>query len=107
MRGSFVNAIMGGGNAAPEVGMGVTVLMYTDRFPGTIVSVSASGKSFKFREDKAVRSDTHGMSDSQSYQYEADESAPVRTARLTKKGWSDNGTRIHVGSRSRYHDYSF
>jgi hypothetical protein len=91
----------------PTVGMGVTVVMWTDRYPGTIVRVSPSGKTFQYQEDKATRTDSNGMSESQTYRFEPNPAATVRTARLTKSGWKDKGTRIAVGVRSRYYDFSF
>jgi hypothetical protein len=60
----------------PAVGMGITVLMWTDRMPGTIISVSASGKSFKYQADTATRIDENGMSDAQTYEYGPDPSGP-------------------------------
>ena|SRR5688572_14611740 len=105
--GSLDNALAGSSQAVPAVGMGVTILSWTDRDAGTITWVSASGKSFRFREDKATRSDSNGMSESQSYAYEPDPNAPERTARKTKKGWRDKGQKVVIGYRDAYHDYSF
>lgn len=57
----------------PEAGMGATILMWTDRHACTIVAVSEDRKTLWVREDKAIRTDDHGMSDAQSYRYEPDE----------------------------------
>lgn len=107
---SVVNWLSSGtkGQPTPEVGMGVTLLLWTDRHAGTITRVSPSGKTFWFREDTAKRTDTNGMSESQTYEFTPNPDATERCARLTKSGaYKSAGTRIRVGSRSKYHDFSF
>jgi hypothetical protein len=48
------------------------------------------------------------MSEMQSYKFTPNTSAPVKIAKLTKKGWKIvKGSRVLVGSREKYHDYSF
>jgi hypothetical protein len=112
--GSLVNHIMGGSQPTPEVGMGATMLGWTDRSPATIIAVSASGKRVTVREDKATRTDSNGMSDAQSYTYEPDDNGVERAYTLRKNGrWvqvgqsAKGGARLSIGSRSKYHDYSF
>jgi hypothetical protein len=95
------------GQPAPEVGMGVTILRWTDRDPGTITRVSPSGKSFWFREDLAERTDGGSMSEYQEWAFTADAKAPEQMARLTKAGWRVRGTAVRVGSREKYYDFSF
>ena len=94
---------------APEVGMGCTELQYSDCHAGTIVSVSSSGKSFTYRRDSAHRTDKNGMSESQTYVYSPSPEAPLHTARLHKDGcfYTAGRTRIAVGYRKEYYDYSF
>lgn len=109
---SVTNWLLSGTNGQPDpaVGMGVTVLMWTDRHAGTITRVSESGKTFWFREDTAIRTDGNGMSESQTYRYEPNPNANERRARIRKDGsWreSKTGTRLRLGSRSAYHDFSF
>lgn len=98
----------------PEPGMGVTVQMWSDRYAGTIVSVSPSGKSFQFRRDRAIRRDKNGMSEvGQDYLYEIDPTAKIETARLAKDGTfrlpggKRHGSIVRLGYRKAYHDYSF
>lgn len=92
----------------PEVGMGVTELMWTDRHAGTITRVSESKKRLWFKRDIATRADNNGMSDAQHYVYAPNPSAPEIEARLTKKGWKIvGGSRLALGYRSEYYDYSF
>lgn len=120
--GSFINNIMGGqGQAqptAPEVGMGATRLCWTDRIAGTIIEVhkNKAGKvvELAFQEDRAERTDKYGMSDCQSYSYEAWPEGPVSRYTLRKDGsWVRmgsairNGERLAIGIRKHYHDYSF
>lgn len=110
--GSVSNWLMSGtkGQPAPEVGMGITLLMWTDRKAGTITRVSSSGKTFWFRADKAIRTDNNGMSEDQHYRYEPDPEAGESVARLGHKSgaWkSKGGAQVRLGDRDAYHDYSF
>lgn len=101
----------------PEVGMGATVIMYSDRHAATIVRIRYIGSIAQricVRKDRSIRTDAHGMSDCQSYRYELDPLAHVRTFSLRKNGryveeGSDmkNGTVLMVGERNTYHDYGF
>ena len=93
----------------PVVGMGVTVLLWSDRHAGTITRVSPSAKTFWFRDDKATRTDNLGMTDSgQKYSYEPNPNAPEQKAILTKKGWKVvKGTKILLDVRDEHYDFSF
>jgi hypothetical protein len=62
-------------NETPVIGMGVTIFHYTDRSAGTIVKISKSGKTIWFSEDKAIRTDSNGMSECQTYEYKFDKAA--------------------------------
>lgn len=108
--GSVNNWLLSGtkGQPVPEVGMGATILMWTDRKACTIVKVTPT--QIHVQEDKAIRTDNNGMSECQSYRYESDTTAPVRIFRLTKSGaYRDGrkGPQLRIGERSAYHDYSF
>lgn len=109
--GSMVNAI---GNQTrslkPEVGMGVTELMYSDRHPYTIVAV-LSDKKIQVKPDIATRIDSNGFSESQEYTYVTDEKAPPITLRLNKFGrWKEvghpDGSTFLVGRREEYYDFT-
>lgn len=108
---SMSNWLMSGtkGQPTPVVGMGVTLLHWTDRSAGTITRVSASGKTLWFKEDTAERVDTNGMSESQDYKFTPNPDARERRASLRKNGeWREvNGSRLALGYRSAYYDYSF
>ena len=94
------------------VGDGATACYWSDRRAGTIVSVSKNGKTVEWQEDKSIRTDENGMSDSQTYRYERDEDGMTRTFTLRKngrwiaKGESMSGLRLSAG-RHTYFDYSF
>ena len=106
--GSTSNWLLSGtkGQPKPEVGMGATVLMWTDRRACTIVKVTRT--QVHVQQDKAIRTDKYGMSESQSYRYERDESAPVEIFRLRKNGaYKGPGGQLRIGERDAYHDYSF
>jgi hypothetical protein len=98
---------------AAAVGVGATILYWTDRVAGTVVSVSRNGREIVVQEDTAIRTDPNGMSDAQSYRYEANPDGITRTFTLRRngrwilKGESLRGTAAKLGFRRHYHDYSF
>ena len=68
--GSLINHVISGTtNLAPAVGMGVTILGWSDRHAATIVEVSPDGKRVGIVRDVATRTDSNGMSESQSYSF--------------------------------------
>jgi hypothetical protein len=114
------------GQPEPVVGMGVTVLGWTDRHPGTIIKLSTTKLSQTValvQEDKATRTDGNGMSECQSYSYEANPEGRLWNFRQTKTGsWEEvtfnqrtgrfnkaegGGYGLRIGERDKYHDYSF
>ncbi len=126
--GSVVNYIQGNatrGQPTPEIGMGVTYLSWTDRHPGTVVSVFEKGgyRYIGTQEDTAKRTDDNGFSESQEYEYTPNTEAYVQFFRQKKnepdsawKGcyinsetgrWTKRDSRIRIGSREKYHDFCF
>lgn len=92
----------------PEVGMGCTILHWSDRSPATIVSVSKSGKSFEFTYDEYRRTDDNGLSDWQVYEYTPRPDGVRYTARLNKHGrFVYAGMTVRVGYREKYFDPTF
>jgi hypothetical protein len=105
----------------PEVGMGATIIMYSDRHAATIVRIKLGGsmgnptvKRVQIQEDRSIRTDANGMCDSQDYRYERNTMSPLRWFSLRKNGryveeGSDmkNGTSILIGERDSYHDCGF
>jgi hypothetical protein len=112
--GSLINHVMSGSkDAEPQVGMGATMLLWSDRHACTIVEVSPNKKRIGVQQDNAKRTDNNGMSDSQSYAYSPNVNAPVKYYTLRKNGaWvregeSMKGSRIAIGYRAEFHDFSF
>ena len=108
--GSLNNMLMANSkpNKTPAVGDGATILGWTDRHPATVIEVSPSGKTIRIQEDDAERTDSNGMSEIQSYKFKANPKGAIHEVRLTKKGWKIvKGSRVLVGHREKYHDFSF
>lgn len=114
------------GQPAPQVGMGVTILNWTDRSAGTIQKVTElSGKRWKFEievtEDEAKRIDKNGMSESQEYEYTQQPDGPRTIFRCERKsgewvrfvrredgrGIVSRGPGLGLGYRKAYFDFSF
>ena len=98
--------------AVPQVGMGATILFYSDRAACTIIDVK--GKRIAIQRDKATRADKNGQSESQEYSYEAQRGNEIKFATLRKngvyvlKGESlRSGTIVRVGVRDEYYDFGF
>lgn len=107
----------------PEVGMGVTGTLWTDREALTIIRVSPSGKTFWAQKDRATLSPDwkpeiipggfagHCVNNSsQKWTYEPNPSGPVHRFTLCKDGhWSSPRYRkcVRIGVRSAFHDYNF
>ena len=111
--GNLMNRIMEGPFTEMPMlkpGDGVTITMFSDRHAATVIEVSPSGKTVKVREDTAIRTDSHGMSDAQEYRYEDNPDGAEQTFR-----WSAKRKRFSGGSaggglisgRKHYYDYSF
>jgi len=113
--GSLVNSIMDNSSApVPTVGMGATILLWTDRRAATIVWVSTTGAALDVKEDTATRTDSYGMSDAQQYEYAPNpDAARVRYTRRRNGKWVREGETMRgglgllIGVRNQYHDYSF
>lgn len=95
-----------------KVGDGATVVMYSDRKAATVVE--ATDMRIIVQEDTAKRTDSHGMSDSQSYMYERNAEGRVyaftkrRNGRFVEQGQKMNqGVGLVTGVRDEYHDFGF
>lgn len=93
---------------APEVGMGATLIVGSDRYPYTVVAVK-SEVSCTIQEDKATRLDKRGMSEDQEWYYEPNPEGQKVEARYYpgQACWRASGTHLYMGSRRRYYDFSF
>lgn len=123
--GSMVNHLqsrMVKGQPTPEVGMGATLLSWTDRNPGTIIKVETIGKFLyvHVQDDLYKRTDNHGMSEDQDYEYTPNPNGPVRVFRIKEGGmwqavyknpdtgrWVKGSGGLFIGKRERYYDFSF
>jgi len=91
-----------------------TVCGYSDRHPVTVIATNRSGKTKWVRADRAVRTDTNGQSEDQTYRYFADPAGREevytlrRNGRWVRKGESQaDGTGLLLGVREEYWDPSF
>jgi hypothetical protein len=105
--GSLMNHLYSGAAMpAPGVGMGATILCWTDRHAGTIVKITPT--QIHVQRDSAKRTDKNGMSEAQTYEYTADPSGLIEIFRNTKKGYRNTaGNGLLIGTRRAYHDYPF
>ena len=120
--GSLVNHIYSRAKSpTPEIGMGATLLSWSDRHPATVIDVFTHGK-FTYvavQDDDAKRIDTNGISESQDYEYTRNPNGAIRYFRLKNDTWEsvyiDPDTNrfkkgcgsICFGLREKYYDYSF
>jgi len=113
--GSLVNHLYSGSTKIqPEVGLGATLLMWSDRIACTITEVKTNKqgiiKSFIIQEDTATRTDQNGMSETQTYEYSSNPSGSQWTCKLRKNGtWKvmNYGYGVLIGTREKYYDYNF
>ena len=101
-------------SATPEIGMGVTEMMYSDRVPYEVIAIK-DARHITVRVLDAKRIDKNGMSECQEYEYKSNEQNACVNLFLTKQGvWREKyrdrslGCNIFViGYAEKYHDYSF
>jgi hypothetical protein len=98
----------------PEVGMGATYQVGSDRYAGTITEVSENLKEVWFQYDDAIRVDGNGMSESQKYEFKPNKFASKVLFTLRKNGKYlrqgtplNRGVGLGIGRRSHYYDFSF
>jgi hypothetical protein len=107
---SLINMVMAGNNnPVPEVGMGATKIMWTDRHPFTVVEV-VNERRLVLQADKYFRTDGGGMSDSQEYAYQSDpDGVKVEVTKRKDGSWRVRGgdQLFSIGERSAHFDYNF
>ena len=122
--GSLCNHIfsrMTKGQPTPEVGMGCTILAWTDRHAGTIVKIDSSTKYpvLFIQEDHYKMTNEGGIWGNQEYEFTADPKGLIWNFRCRNEKWelvtkSEKGRWIlccgeglRIGTRDRYYDPSF
>lgn len=116
--GNIINRIMEDYGNEPQIGDGATLVMWSDRHAYTIVDIErfVSGKrkgqikAVIAQRDKATRTDNHGMSESQSYEFQPNPLAERERFTLRSDNrYREQGTNtvLVIGTRSEYYDYSF
>ena len=96
----------------PSVGMGCTEVLHSDRHACTVIEV-LSPKRVRVQRDTAVRTDSNGMSDCQSWEFTPNPKGRTQVVSLRKNGrWcpvgeTSDSTPYIMGYRSEYYDYSF
>ena len=111
------------GQPEPVVGMGATVLCWTDRHAATITKVETIRRRIhlEVREDKVKRKDNNGLSESQDWECTTNPEGRLYTFRQNENGgwqavwlnpktnrWSRaDGEGLLIGQRRHYHDFSF
>lgn len=124
--GSLTNHILSRavvGQPEPTVGMGATILCWTDRHAATIVQIfTRNGVLYLIaKEDHAKRIDKNGMSECQEYSYTPNHDGSEHTFRREQDGrWQSvhfnaktkryskcEGNGLRIGERNEYHDFSF
>lgn len=106
------------GEPVTEVGIGATILHWSDRTPATVIAWD--GKILTVQEDDATRTDANGMSECQDYEYTANphgiksyfrkdrSGAWVEVRRNPNTGrWIKCGHWLRIGERDKYYDFSF
>ena len=98
----------------PEVGMGCTNLMWTDRRAFTVICIRRDKRTtVTIQQDNATRIDTNDtMSDAQVYTYEPDVDGHTVELTFRNGAWREVGqgprsTPFIMGYRSEYRDWSF
>jgi hypothetical protein len=122
--GSLINHVLSCSKPKdPELGMGCTILSWSDRNPATIIDIFTKGKYtyLTVQDDYAVRKDDLGMSDSQEWTITQNSDGFTRTFRRKDgetqfKGckqnplsgrWVNGQGVLIVGQREKYYDFSF
>jgi hypothetical protein len=108
--GSVFNHLMGQcAQPIPEIGMGVTLLSWSDRHAATIVDIvrykNGNIDYIVVQDDTAIRTDTNGMSDAQTYRYERNPNGS--TQRIKRNRRTGRYSNILLNHREEYYDYSF
>lgn len=93
-----------------NVGDGISMSPWTDWKAFTVIARKDTPKGFTLtvQRDKAIRTDSNGMSDDQAYRFERDPEGYTRTIRWNPRSncFSADGYKVCLG-RHEYYDPSF
>jgi len=106
--GSLMNHVMSGDTTEPKVGMGCTILCWTDFYQhaGTIIRVTPSQVHVQL--DHANRTDCRGFSEQQDWAYSPNPDGGIEIFRKTKRGYRNRaGNGLLIGTRDHYYDFGF
>lgn len=98
----------------PEIGMGATMPVGSDRYPYTIISVSENKKTIVAQRDNYTATKDSDYYSNQKYTYASNPNAELEIFTLRKNGAyvldGENlhrGMRLWIGERRAYSDPSF
>lgn len=101
--GSFQNRLMEGAQEiVPEIGMGATELMWSDRYPYTVVEIVSKNRI-------KVQEDIYTMQSNGDYEFKSNFDGVIKTLIKTSHGWKvlKGSTYFRLGIRDVYIDPSF
>lgn len=119
--GSLINHVLAD-TGLPKVGEGATLLAWSDRYPGTVISVDEKKQIVGVQSDLYDRIDNNGLSESQTYVYTRDPKGNIEYFRMNKKTgrWDQvrqnpasgrwvkvNWCGVAFGHRERFYDFTF
>ena len=85
--GGFVNQMMGNNSTEPKVGEGATELMYSDRNPYEVLSVSEDGSECEIRRMRSKIKNKDGIYGQQEWDFTSTEGESETLRWHPKKGW--------------------
>lgn len=94
----------------PEVGMGATMYVGSDRYPYTVIAVSPSGFKVTLQADDSKRTDSNGLSEIQTWDCTPNPNGAIRYAYRNRHGryYAARGySRVTFGERDMYQDPHF
>lgn len=93
----------------PKIGDGATIQVGSDRYPATVIAVSPTASVITIQMDSYKRTDSNGMSEQQTYEYERNEQGGIRKCHWQpKRGmWVQGIAPVGFGFRNAYQDPSF
>lgn len=114
--GSMCNYLLSGtnGQPVPVVGMGATILGWTDRSAGTIVNVGPNAKWIEVQSDHAKLVAGSAFSEEQTYEFSPNPKGAISRYTLRRNGAyiragekMRDGQMVRIGERDAYHDPCF